>query len=664
MTPRTNEDNAGNDEEGSKPDNAQGFLRRSSSALFSRNNSDSTSTGILRRASSIFLGNRRRGSSILSSFFSFGEEISLDIVPCPTFLDEDLQGLEPIFGKYLDNLSDDAVTKICRQLEFWYVQGVRTGVLSQDEFVKLCERLCLQSSWYLPTGSIISVKPLVPKVRFGKTNIKMPIVTCGGMRFQHTWLPDMIPLLSESKSSVLSNSPSQDNVKNIVRTCLQLGVNHFETARLYGTSEYQLIEALYDLMIAGEIKREDFILQTKITPQAFAKDFQKTWNQSWEHIGAKFQYIDLFSIHGLSTQEWETTFIEASKLKEEGKIRHIGFSTHGTSEQIMKLINTKKFEYINIHYHFFGSYHGEGTSDTLGGQGNLACVQRALELDMGVFNISPFDKGGKLYRPSRDLLLSLGPELTPIAFSSLHAWKTAGMHTLSVGVARPSDLDEVLEAARLWRTNDVEEKLLTPAENRLRDRVTEKCGKEWADYGLLNVPTCYEECTHGIAIGHILWLHKLLVSHGMYDFCKDRYTMLEANNSKWNSKKRFDENVKKWMPFNAGRGFDSNVDLTLALSKHRNPELALEKLKECHSWLNSSNGTLTDEQLEDKGWGRGYNLTVWEEFAGESITAGKVLLQAVTRGRAGITGTGPSAKSAEEAASLRSYCKNLATPVL
>jgi hypothetical protein len=113
------------------------------------------------------------------------------------------------------------------------------------------------------------------------------------------------------------------------------------------------------------------------------------------------------------------------------------------------------------------------------------------------------------------------------------------------------------------------------------------------------------------------------------------------------------------MPFNAGRGFDDTVDLTEALSKHYNPALALEKLKECHSWLNSSNGTFTNEDLAQKGWERGYNLTVWEEFAGEIITPGKVLLHAVTRGRAGITGTGPSAKSAEEASSLRSYCKEI-----
>ena len=84
----------------------------------------------------------------------------------------------------------------------------------------------------------------------------------------------------------------------------------------------------------------------------------------------------------------------------------------------------------------------------MGGQGNLACVKRALELDMGVFQISPFDKGGKLYRPSKDCAISVGTELSPMAFAALYAWKKVGIHTSSLGISRPSDLDEVMSAAR------------------------------------------------------------------------------------------------------------------------------------------------------------------------------------------------------------------------
>jgi predicted aldo/keto reductase-like oxidoreductase len=109
------------------------------------------------------------------------------------------------------------------------------------------------------------------------------------------------------------------------------------------------------------------------------------------------------------------------EFQSEGKIKHIGFSSHGTGETIMRMINSNKFDYVNIHCHYFGSYHAEGTPDTNGGHGNIACVKRALELDMGVFNISPFDKGGKLYKPSNLVAKAIGTKLTPISFASLHS---------------------------------------------------------------------------------------------------------------------------------------------------------------------------------------------------------------------------------------------------
>jgi len=105
-------------------------------------------------------------------------------------------------------------------------------------------------------------------------------------------------------------------------------------------------------------------------------------------------------------------------------------------------------------------------------------------------------------------------------------------------------LDEVLEAARLFALPDGEsDVLLKQAEEQLAARAMERCGREWVEQGMLNLPTCYDECSQGIAVGHILWLHKLLVAYGMYGFCKERYNMLET--CAWNPKKSFEENVKK-----------------------------------------------------------------------------------------------------------------------
>lgn len=67
-------------------------------------------------------------------------------------------------------------------------------------------------------------------------------------------------------------------------------------SRFYGTSEFQFGEALGEMLEKGEIKREDFILQTKIPAFSTKKDFMKRWDETWGHV-KRVGHIDLFAIH-------------------------------------------------------------------------------------------------------------------------------------------------------------------------------------------------------------------------------------------------------------------------------------------------------------------------------------------------------------------------------
>ena len=57
---------------------------------------------------------------------------------------------------------------------------------------------------------------------------------------------------------------------------------------------------------------------------------------------------------------------------------------------IVAAIETGVFDYVNLHYHFIGSYVSTGTGPC---GGNLAALKAAQKQDMGVFIISPTDKG-------------------------------------------------------------------------------------------------------------------------------------------------------------------------------------------------------------------------------------------------------------------------------
>ena len=60
--------------------------------------------------------------------------------------------------------------------------------------------------------------------RFGKTDLQMPVFSCGGMRYQFKWgeVPaDQIP------------DDNQANLEATIRRSLEVGINHIETARGY-----------------------------------------------------------------------------------------------------------------------------------------------------------------------------------------------------------------------------------------------------------------------------------------------------------------------------------------------------------------------------------------------------------------------------------------------
>src|SRR5579872_2558138 len=116
--------------------------------------------------------------------------------------------------------------------------------------------------------------------RFGRTNLQIPVISCGGMRYQYKWqdvLPQDIP------------RANQENLEACIHRALELGINHIETARGYGTSEMQLGNVLPNL------PRQKIIVQTKVAPQASQAEFFKIFEKSMKYL--KLDYVDLLSLH-------------------------------------------------------------------------------------------------------------------------------------------------------------------------------------------------------------------------------------------------------------------------------------------------------------------------------------------------------------------------------
>ncbi|HEY9673710.1 MAG TPA: aldo/keto reductase [Waterburya sp.] len=340
--------------------------------------------------------------------------------------------------------------------------------------------------------------------RFGRTQLQMPIFSCGGMRYQFKWQD--VPAWQIPKDS-------QQNLESTIRRSIEVGINHIETARGYGTSELQLGRIL------PTFARDQMIVQTKISPKADSKEFRREFEKSLSNL--KLDYVDLLGLHGINTPESLHDSIRpggcldvARKLQEQGKVRFIGFSTHGPTDVIVKAIETDQFDYVNLHWYYIN-------------QVNWPAIEAAIRHDMGVFIISPSDKGGMLYKPPQKLMELCAP-LSPMVFNDLFCLSHPQVHTLSIGASRPSDFDEHLKAVELL---DRADELLAPILVRLEQEAIATFGEEWVKTWHIGLPTP-EETPGNMNIRAILWLRNLALAYDMVEYAKMRYNML-GNASHW-----------------------------------------------------------------------------------------------------------------------------------
>ncbi len=334
--------------------------------------------------------------------------------------------------------------------------------------------------------------------RFGRTELKMPVISCGGMRYQYKWQdvePGEIP------------KDNQENLEACIRRSLELGINHIETARGYGTSEMQLGRILPTL------PRDKMIVQTKVSPKETAEEFLKTFDTSMKYLG--LEYVDLLSLHGVNNRQLldfalrkDGCAAAARKLQREGRARFIGFSTHATTDIILDGINSDEFDYVNLHWYFVNDL-------------NWRAVEAARARDMGVFIISPNDKGGKLYDPPKKLAELCAP-LSPMQFNDLYCLAREQVHTLSCGVARPGDFDAHIGALKYY---DRIPETIAPIEQRLRREMDRVLGSDWCQRWCEGLPQYLDVPGH-VNVLEILRLWTYAKSLDLIAWGKMRYNLL------------------------------------------------------------------------------------------------------------------------------------------
>ena len=321
--------------------------------------------------------------------------------------------------------------------------------------------------------------------RFGKTELQLSVFSLGTMRSLST----------------------ADTFATTVSAAVDQGINHIETARGYGHSEVLLGQTLQQL---GTATRDRLIITTKIPPTADAESMAAHLDESLERL--QIDHIDCLAIHGLNTPE-HLAWVQApdgcmralQAAQQAGKVRHIGFSTHGRLELIQQAINTELFAFVNLHYYALFRRHA-------------AAVQLAQQHDLGVFIIAPADKGGLLYTPP-ERLRELSMPFEPLHLTYRWLLSQAAVTTLSIGPATPDELTYPLAVCDRTVSLSAEEQA---AFDRLEVAAQETLGRDRCHQCYACLP-----CPESINIPEVLRLRNLAVAYDMTEYGQYRYGMFE-----------------------------------------------------------------------------------------------------------------------------------------
>jgi predicted aldo/keto reductase-like oxidoreductase len=215
----------------------------------------------------------------------------------------------------------------------------------------------------------------------GKTGLKVKFIGFGGIPIQRV---------------------SEEEAVRVVKRCYDLGINYFDTARGYTTSEERIGKALEDV-------RDKVYLATK-SHARLRIDIERDMATSLRNL--RTDYIDVYQLHNIASLDaWNAVKAPGGALeavldaKNQGKIKHIGITSHNPGV-LAKILEEGFFETAMIPYNYLAT---EPEKEVL-----PVCEK----MDVGVIIMKPFG-GGAFYNSNTALKFVLANQVADITIPGM-----------------------------------------------------------------------------------------------------------------------------------------------------------------------------------------------------------------------------------------------------
>lgn len=257
-----------------------------------------------------------------------------------------------------------------------------------------------------------------------------------------------------------TNDIDVEHTKKMVDAFIEAGGKYFDTAYVYEGSEEATKAALCE-----RYPRESYYLANKLNASDFAcKSEEEAKNEihvSLERTGA--EYFDFYLVHGIdetNKEKYEKYGIweYVRQLKEEGLIRHYGFSFHDSPELLEELLTEHpdvEFVQLQINY--------SDWEDHL--IASRRCYEIATQHGKPVVVMEPV-KGGALADPPqkvKDILQQAYPDASPASWAIRFAASLPNVMMVLSGMSNLEQMEDNLSYMRDFQPLSEEEQQVVEA---------------------------------------------------------------------------------------------------------------------------------------------------------------------------------------------------------
>lgn len=261
----------------------------------------------------------------------------------------------------------------------------------------------------------------------------------------------------------------EEQAQKMLDRALEAGVNYIDTAYPYhdGKSEPFVGRAL------KKHDRSSYYLATKLPVWLVnsVEDAERIFAQQLERL--QTDYIDFYLLHAMNKGMWDKMLKLGvvdfcRRLKDEGKIRYLGFSFHDSYEVFEEMLGARDWDFCQIQLNYMD------TEEQAGMKGYLLTEQKQIPLVI----MEPV-KGGSLAKFSDDItdrLRAADPDASTASFALRWVGSLPNVKVILSGMSDMEQLEDNLKTfAQFCPLTDAERGTIDEVVSVLRGRVQNGC---------------------------------------------------------------------------------------------------------------------------------------------------------------------------------------------